>query len=156
MSSSGYAPLLLSVTLRLMRLIRISFTKGIEGDSVSPAQYRMMARLREGPATVSALAEWHAVTPPTATKVIDGLVERGWVERLRSGDDRRQVYVSLTARGGEALELLEVRAAWALSEVLGNLAGDEGCQVKRALLSLAAALPSEMETVEGRVADHEA
>ncbi|MHB0879083.1 MAG: MarR family winged helix-turn-helix transcriptional regulator [Anaerolineae bacterium] len=148
MSSPGYAPLLLSVTLRLMRLIRISFTTGVEGGSVSPAQYRMLARLREGPATVSALAEWHAVTPPTATKVIDGLVERGWVERLRSCGDRRQVYVSATALGGDALTQLEAGAGEALSEVLANLTPEEGCQVKRALLSLASALPSEVQTAE--------
>jgi DNA-binding MarR family transcriptional regulator len=118
MPTNADAPLLLSVTLRLMRL-------------------------GEGPATVSALAEWQAVTPPTATKVIDGLVARGWVGRLRSDGDRRQVNVWLSEVGLAAVCELEERAASALQDVLANLRPNEVCEVRRTLTALAAALPEE-------------
>ena len=149
MPTSVDAPLLLSVTLRLMRLIRLAFIAGVGGESVSPAQYRFLARLREGPATVSALAEWQAVTPPTATKVIDGLVERGWVERVRSNGDRRQVNVSLTELGLSVVAELEIRGAAALQEVLTNLSHAEAAEVRHGLLALAAALPAEGSPVAG-------
>ncbi len=43
------------------------------------------------------------VTDPTLTgRVLDTLVERGWVERKRSDEDRRQYVLELTASGQRA------------------------------------------------------
>jgi len=149
MASPGDAPLLLAVTLRLMVPIRTAFNTAIEGAPVSPSQYRMLARLKEGPTTASALAEWQAVTPPTATKVIDGLVERAWVERLRSDDDRRHVLVALTPAGEEAARRLEAAASAALEDVVARLRPEERALVRQALVALAVALPCEASAVAG-------
>lgn len=146
MSRSDDASLLLSLTLRLMRIVKIAFATGVDGDSVSPAQYRMLERLRRGHATVSDLAQWQAVTPPTATRVLDGLVERGWARRWRSEDDRRQVYVCLTDTGAQALVVLEERAKAALSEVLARMTPEEIDSVRSAMPALSAAIPQAGET----------
>jgi DNA-binding MarR family transcriptional regulator len=45
------------------------------------------------------LASFLGVAPTTAQSIIDRLVKRGYIERLRSTDDRRAVALSLTDSG---------------------------------------------------------
>jgi len=139
-AESALAGLLLSVTLRFMRLIKVAFAAGGGAESVSPAQYRMLARLHQGEATVSELAGCHAVTLPTATKILDGLVQRGWIERWRSEADRRQVFVRLTPTGSAALGGATERAMLAVESVLSQLDPGASAQVRGAL-ELLVALP---------------
>lgn len=48
------------------------------------------------------LAERLAVSPGGLTRITDRLARRGWVERHRPEDNRREVYVTLTSRGKTA------------------------------------------------------
>jgi DNA-binding MarR family transcriptional regulator len=48
------------------------------------------------------LASFLGVAPTTAQSIIDRLVKRGYIEKLRSAEDRRAVALSLT-ESGEAL-----------------------------------------------------
>lgn len=60
------------------------------------------------------LQEQIGVTSPTLTGIIDGLVERGLVERRVSPDDARVKQIFLTARGqtlGEAMPLVQRQVA---------------------------------------------
>jgi DNA-binding MarR family transcriptional regulator len=50
----------------------------------------------EAPASMTALATFLGVRPQSVTPVIDSLVERGWIRRRRSGQDRRQTLLELT------------------------------------------------------------
>jgi len=59
---------------------------------------------REGAMTPGALAEHEQVRPPSMTRVIASLVERGLVERTPHPDDGRQILVSLADAGSELLE----------------------------------------------------
>jgi DNA-binding MarR family transcriptional regulator len=146
MSRPDDASMLLSLTLRLMRIVKIAFATGVDGECVSPAQYRMLERLRRGHATVSDLAQWQAVTPPTATRVLDGLVERGWAQRWRSEDDRRQVYVCLTDAGARALAVLEERARTALGGVLARMTPGQLEKVRLAMPAIDAVIPEASES----------
>jgi DNA-binding MarR family transcriptional regulator len=42
------------------------------------------------------------VTPGGLTRIIDRLVNRGWIQRDRPADNRRQVYATLTSSGEAA------------------------------------------------------
>jgi DNA-binding MarR family transcriptional regulator len=42
------------------------------------------------------------VTPGGLTRIIDRLVDRGWIERDRPADNRREVYATLTRAGAAA------------------------------------------------------
>jgi DNA-binding MarR family transcriptional regulator len=72
------------------------------GDGVSLAQFNVLDPLLDGPLTVGQVAEAAGVAPPTATRMLDGLVERGLVSRAAGRTDRRAVIVSLTAAGRRA------------------------------------------------------
>ena len=63
---------------------------------------------REGPKTVRQTAESLGLDTSTVTRLVDVLVRDGLVRRARDEkEDRRRVYVSLTARGRSMAEKLE-------------------------------------------------
>jgi long-chain acyl-CoA synthetase len=63
------------------------------------SQYRVLATLGEGCEAASRLAEKLAVSRPSITGVVDGLVARGLVRRDHLEGDRRRVDVGLTDAG---------------------------------------------------------
>jgi DNA-binding MarR family transcriptional regulator len=71
-------------------------------DGVSLAQFNVLDPLLEGPLMVGQVAEAAGVAPPTATRMLDGLVARGFVDRAADATDRRAVIMSLTAEGRRA------------------------------------------------------
>jgi DNA-binding MarR family transcriptional regulator len=72
------------------------------GDGISLAQFNALEPLLGGPMTVGQVAEAAGVAPPTATRMLDGLGERGLVSRAADRSDRRAVIVSLTPAGRRA------------------------------------------------------
>ena len=76
----------------------------LAGAGLSLPQYRALAFLAEGAAAASALAGNLAVSRPSVTAVVDGLVTRGLVERRPDAGDRRRVHHELTTSGRRALE----------------------------------------------------
>jgi DNA-binding MarR family transcriptional regulator len=67
---------------------------------ISLAQLHVVSTLYErGDMTVGALAEALSISAPSASGIVDRLVERGMLERVRSEDDRRTVRVSLAEAG---------------------------------------------------------
>ncbi len=70
------------------------------GEEVTLTQYRSLVVLASrGPQPLAALAEAVAVTPSTASRLVDRLVGKGLVARHRDRTDRRQVRLALTATG---------------------------------------------------------
>lgn len=55
--------------------------------------------LAGAPLRMSELAQGLLVSRPTASRVVDRLVDRGWVQRWHDPDDRRVVRLELTAEG---------------------------------------------------------
>jgi long-chain acyl-CoA synthetase len=82
-------------------------------------QYRALVFLTSGVITPSVLAGKLAVSRPTITALMDGLVARGLVERRGDTDDRRRVVHQVTPPGHDAL----TRADEALDTWLSGLAG---------------------------------
>jgi long-chain acyl-CoA synthetase len=70
---------------------------------LSLPQYRLMVLLSDGSAVATALARRLTVSRPSITALADGLVDRGFVERLPDPDDRRRVSHTLTPAGHDAL-----------------------------------------------------
>jgi DNA-binding MarR family transcriptional regulator len=84
------------IIARLARQLEVA----VSAVGLSLAQYRLLAILGEtGEAAASKLAELMAVSRPTITGVVDGLVARGLVAREAVEGDRRRVDVVLTEAG---------------------------------------------------------
>jgi DNA-binding MarR family transcriptional regulator len=71
--------------------------------ALSLAQYHLLEPLGTGPRTNRELAELAGISAPTGTRIVDGLLERGWVSRVADPTDRRAVVISLTDTGRAAL-----------------------------------------------------
>ena len=84
---------------------------------LSLPQYRVLSLLADGSTASSALAGRLAVSPPSVTAVVDGLVTRGLVERQADAGDRRRLTLLLTAAGGKLLRAAEIAVDARLGEV---------------------------------------
>ena len=96
----------------LMPLVRQLRTQ-VEGDMTPSLMSALGTVAREGPITLGDLAAAEKVTPPMATKLGNGLAERGLVDRLPCEDDRRVVRLGLTTEGRRLLDRAASRRnAW--------------------------------------------
>lgn len=74
---------------------------------LSAAQYRVLAFLAEGDAMASEMAGRMAVSKPSVTTLVDGLVDRDLVVRRPDVADRRRRTLCITAAGLDALRLAD-------------------------------------------------
>jgi DNA-binding MarR family transcriptional regulator len=86
------------------------------------ALWRALAQLEDlGPTRVSDLAAADRVSQPTATTLVQKLVEHGWALRCTDSQDRRAVQVTITDAGRAALAEARDAAAEALQPRLDRL-----------------------------------
>src|SRR5919198_3086074 len=121
------AALLRPSLLRLTRLVR---NQRVD-TSVTLTQLSAMGTLRKrGPMSPGDLAACERVQPPSMTKVLASLEEKGLVRRAPHASDRRQAVITLTDRG---LELLDserrARDAW-LARRLAALTAEERARLR--------------------------
>jgi long-chain acyl-CoA synthetase len=88
---------------------------------LSVSQFRVLTQLAQGNEAASALARKIAVTTSTASTVVDGLVQRGAVERRHSVEDRRLVYLALTEGGEDLLARANQAVQTRLESIVGEL-----------------------------------
>jgi long-chain acyl-CoA synthetase len=84
------------------------------------SQYRTLSLLAEGKEAASALAEKLAVSRPSVTGVVDGLVGRGLVERHHDDGDRRRIGLDLTPEGARVLAAADDEIARRLHDVASH------------------------------------
>ncbi|HYL09302.1 MAG TPA: MarR family transcriptional regulator [Candidatus Acidoferrales bacterium] len=77
---------------------------------LEPHQYQVLLAIRglpEGtPATIRALADQLLLRHHSAVELVDRMVKHGYVRRVRSIDDRREVLIGLTVRGRKVIAKL--------------------------------------------------
>ncbi len=93
---------------------------------LSLPQYRLLALLDDSDELASALAGLLSVRPPSVTALVDGLVQRGLVERRASEHDRRCVTHVLTNTGRAVLTTGDRVVADRLANLVHHLPGTSG------------------------------
>jgi DNA-binding MarR family transcriptional regulator len=127
---------MLEVVPMIMRAIRSQMRSHRKPD-LSVPQFRTLNFVgRHQGASLSDVAEHIGLTRPSASKLIDGLVERGLVSRKGSLVDRRRVRLGLTNQGRVTL-----RAAWAASQAdlasrVATLPPGEQARIEHAMRTL--------------------
>jgi long-chain acyl-CoA synthetase len=104
------------VVARLARQVELA----VATVDLTLPQYRVLILLGEGKEAASALAEKLAVSRPSVTGVVDGLVARGLVKRDHDSDDRRRVGHALTLPGRRLLESADSQVERRLSEIAAH------------------------------------
>jgi long-chain acyl-CoA synthetase len=79
--------------------------------------------LGDGREAASKLADRLAISRPSVTGVVDGLVARGLVRRDHVGDDRRRVDLDLTDEGRLVLAAADLEVQRRLTEITSHLEG---------------------------------
>jgi DNA-binding MarR family transcriptional regulator len=96
---------------------------------LSLPQYRVLIILEKGSTAASVLASNLVVSPPSVTALVDGLVTRGFVERVSVAGDRRRVEHVLTGQGRKALAEADAAVNARLDEIAGYLPAGERSKV---------------------------
>ena len=88
--------------------------------------YRALSALAQsGPVTVGRLAEDLGATPATTTAIVSRMEARGYVERHRNTEDRRQVQVSVTPAADRGIMNLMMPLMTATNEHIQALPADQ-------------------------------
>jgi len=113
-TDAGLANALRISVARLARRLRAERAGVLAESALSDTQVAALAALdRLGPMTPGELAGHEKVQPPSMTRVITGLVERGLAVRASHPTDRRQVVLTVTEDGRQVVNAFRRhRDAW--------------------------------------------
>jgi DNA-binding MarR family transcriptional regulator len=86
--------------------------------------------------TVKEVAALLHMSLPAMSRSLDGLVQRGYVERLESDRDRRARFVRLLPAGRAVLENIEQARVSALEDIIATLSDEERAALHATLLPI--------------------
>jgi len=107
-----------------MRVIRRHMRRHRSGLTVP--QFRTLCYLTSAPGTsLSAVADFVGLSLPAMSRLVDGLVDKGLMERRPCSDDRRQVRLSITPPGEAAITEARQLAQAQLAEAVAALTHEQ-------------------------------
>jgi len=117
----------------IMCAIRAEMRRRRKPDLTVP-QFRALAYLHHFPnASLSDVAENVGLMLPSMSKLMDGLVLRGFVSRREAAGDRRRIDLALTSAGHTVLELAYNAAQKHLAELLRQLDASQRAAIVRTM-----------------------
>lgn len=120
----------------MMRFIRSQMRRH-RGADLSVPQFRTLVFLSRSPGvSLSALAEFLALSLPATSRLVEGLVRRSLVERRIPAGNRRLVALSVNAHGRKIICAARQATEKQLAEVLTPLRRDERAAIRHALRTL--------------------
>lgn len=121
---------------RLVRLYQVT----------TPQLVALMTIADIGKCTMTALGKAIYLSPSTVVGIVDRLEEKGLLLRVRDTQDRRNVYVSLTEKGQELLDLSPSALPEGFSLALQLLSADERLVLVNTLEKFAGLLEAKLPT----------
>jgi DNA-binding MarR family transcriptional regulator len=97
----------------------------VEKFQMTEEQFQVLRRIRNGSASVSALAETSQTSRSAVSKAVDSLVRRGLVARSQNPHDRRNLPLALTGEGQRVMDLIYGEAEAWLSTRFARLNAEE-------------------------------
>lgn len=136
--------------IRLVRLIHIvaadmsaRFDSMLRPHGLNETDFRTLMQLfcsPEGQAHPSDLSQLAAQSRTNMTRIVDSLVERGWVSRYASDVDRRRIVLAITKEGEALVKRLLPQFHPKLSSFLSILSKDEKQTMTKGLQKIATSL----------------
>ena len=123
--TKSVAQLFIDTVPRAMVLYRDAM-RNCKSENLSVPQFRILAHLtRQGNSTNKELSDLQGVTVAAMSRMVENLVESGFVSRSPHQSDRRQVWLALTDLGRQEFLSTQQRAVNQFSEQLLGLAPGE-------------------------------
>jgi len=129
-------------------LVRVARMLEHASSELTLPQYRLLVMVASGDQRASKLAVRLALSKPTVTAVVEGLVERGFLARSEVFGDRRAVDLNVTEEGWRVLSATDAAMAQRLVAVMRHC--DDPQLAESGLLQLAGAVE---RVLEARLAD---
>ena len=125
------------LVLGVARTLRRRFSTALAPWDLSPHQARALRVVagHDG-LRLSELAGALRIAPRSATEVVDGLQERGLVERAADPGDRRAVVLRLTDAGRRVQEEVSAARAADSQELFARLSAEDRATLERVLREL--------------------
>ena|SRR5437868_5189062 len=108
---------------------------------IGESQMLVLHSLVRGKQLSSDLAKHFNVTNPTMSRIIDGLVDNGYVERQHARGDRRCIFLQLTEPGQEMGKRVEQHFHDAIIQFLSPLSEEQLADIVKAYRHLESLLP---------------
>lgn len=128
----------LAVRLRisLARLSRLSRSALREVD-LTPSQLSVLAAIDSSQGIrLGELAAGQGMTPPSATRIVQVLVERGLVERATDSSDKRACVLGTSDQGREVLKLIRCQTTDLFTDRIGALSRGDKTKLHLAITAL--------------------
>ena len=127
---------LLEVVPLITRELRSEMRKQSSTD-LTVAQFRSLAFVdRNAGASLLEVANHLGLTPPSTSRLIDGLISRGMIIREDHPADRRRVKLTVTSRGQRILETSRQGTLDYLANKLGRLTASDRETIVKAMKTL--------------------
>jgi len=107
----------------------------------SPTISVLVVVMKQGPIPMSAIAHQLSYSKQNVTKIVDSLVNDGYVQRTADPSDRRVFNIELTERGRAYMAERRVKMKARLAKDVSHLSDDEFEQLLDTVERLKAALP---------------
>jgi DNA-binding MarR family transcriptional regulator len=132
----GYAASRAAIAMRRV------FARNFEALDLKVVEFSILMLVAANPqVNQKQLGEALDISAPNMAVTLDRLVERGWVERVRSTKDRRAMQIHLTAKGAELVERAEKIAATMENPALRALSAAERALLIELLMKVATGKP---------------
>jgi DNA-binding MarR family transcriptional regulator len=137
-SSRKLAAELLELWHHLMRGSSEQMYALIAELDISITQMKTLHVLAEGGSEVSVkeLSDRLGLSLPGASRIVDALMRRGWLERREDPDDRRMKRIGITAEGRKALDRIETARLAGLEDYAASLSPEQRATLSSALSDL--------------------
>lgn len=113
---------LLSAIFNLGRLIREKMHSDKCSSDFTHAEIEVLKFMyKEKNTTMRAIADYLHIKPSSTTPIIDHLVRKGSLKRIKDKNDRRVVYIKLTSDGLKSLQKKYKSIHKTLAKVFGKL-----------------------------------
>jgi DNA-binding MarR family transcriptional regulator len=115
------------------------------------AHYRVLAAIASGDQRASRIAQRLALGKPTVSATVEALCQRGLLTRTGAAGDQRVAVLSLTDKGSELLDGVEVEMVGRIEDLIARTPGGDG--LIESLVWLGNAID---EVMEARMAERRA
>jgi DNA-binding MarR family transcriptional regulator len=117
----------------------------VEGSGITGGEFALTSWLNStGRATPSEIAQSLGLAPTTVSAMVDRLVRKGQVKKVRNPDDGRSYLLEPTAKGRATHARCGARFVEVIAQVRDTLEGDEE-EILAAMRTLEAALRTTLE-----------
>jgi DNA-binding MarR family transcriptional regulator len=127
--------LLLDIIPPVVRAVRDAM-RTVEGSQLTIPQFRVLGYVSLQSCTNKQIADWHGVSLPAMSRMVDCLVRRGLLIRAVDPADRRQVRLELNKKGREEFERMRLHVQAMLADRLGALSKTDKASAQRGLAAL--------------------